>query len=263
MGLWDISELIQKYSSEVEFHLLPLGTLEKFFDYQEVLLFGLFEDFKRLRDGKFSDRQIGFLQNTFEGSSQSNQRHRRSRSRSNSVCSAQWGQELKSLITSPEYDSSSNLNPNEINNVTNSRLRRNDTSCVFTADFVNNERLPCRNGLSNLFLGHSEQLHEQQQQEANANDSLMMAYWNKKGAAMLEDYQRNCASSSGVFNSDAVAVLQVYTMMAYKQIQGRFHEFMISVLGMTVFDGAELWLSGSEGEQEVRSLSSDVTAITT
>mmetsp|Transcript_33406 Transcript_33406/g.48421 ORF Transcript_33406/g.48421 Transcript_33406/m.48421 type:complete len:1032 (-) Transcript_33406:413-3508(-) len=263
VGLWDISKLIQKYSSEVEFHLLPLGTLEKFFDYQEVLLFGLFEDFKRLRDGKFSDRQIGFLQNTFEGNPRNNHRQSHLRSRSNSICSESsrlWGEELNPLITS-EYETkginsnNDNAKLNEMNAVMNPRMRRNDISCVFSADFANTERLPRKNELTNMLIGHTQQQQQcqqvdfrlrQQGEGTSANDSSLIAYWNRKGAAMLEDYQRSSSSGSGAFNADAVAVLQVYTMMAYKQIQGRFHEFMISVLGMTVFDGAELWLSGSE-----------------
>jgi hypothetical protein len=41
---------------------------------------------------------------------------------------------------------------------------------------------------------------------------------------------------------DDAPVLTVYSRMTYKMIQGRFHEFMISIMGMTVFDGGELWL---------------------
>jgi hypothetical protein len=41
---------------------------------------------------------------------------------------------------------------------------------------------------------------------------------------------------------EPASILQIYAQMTYGLIQCRFHEFMISIMGMTVFDCAELWL---------------------
>ena len=46
------------------------------------------------------------------------------------------------------------------------------------------------------------------------------------------------------------SVLHVYAQMTYKLSQSRFHEFMISILGMTVFESSELWLV-SDRESEL------------
>lgn len=62
VGVWDMSELFQKYSSEVEFHLFPISKLQSFFDSNEILLFcDLFQDFKVHRDGRFTPKQIECL----------------------------------------------------------------------------------------------------------------------------------------------------------------------------------------------------------
>lgn len=37
IGVWDIEELIKKYSSDISFHLIPIGPLQSFFDFQESM----------------------------------------------------------------------------------------------------------------------------------------------------------------------------------------------------------------------------------
>ncbi|RYG94945.1 hypothetical protein EON65_56695, partial [archaeon] len=66
VGIWDISELMKKYAADVEFHLLPMTKLQKFFDCHEILLFcEVFLDFKLSRDGRFTLKQLESLKDTY------------------------------------------------------------------------------------------------------------------------------------------------------------------------------------------------------
>ena len=62
VGVWDMLELVAKYSKEVDFHVLPIDGLQSFFDYQEQYsLLQLFDDFRETRDGRFDPRQLHSL----------------------------------------------------------------------------------------------------------------------------------------------------------------------------------------------------------
>ena len=101
-----MSELIRKYSSAVEFHLLPIEKLQMFFDCQEILLFcDVFHGFKLIREENiFKDRSQGM-----------GGEFRRSRTESfSSESSHTWmnGIELKS-ITGPIVDRAQSINGDE------------------------------------------------------------------------------------------------------------------------------------------------------
>jgi len=53
VGIWDMQELLKKYSKDVEFRLLPMDKLQNFYDYQEFYsLMELFGDFRDSRDSE-------------------------------------------------------------------------------------------------------------------------------------------------------------------------------------------------------------------
>eukprot|EP01031_Cornospumella_fuschlensis_P005201 gene5201-6485_t len=97
VGIWDISELMKKYAADVEFHLLPMTKLQKFFDCHEILLFcEVFLDFKLSRDGRFTLKQLESLKDTY----------RQARERSDSLgsdVSKGWGElEAGAVVSSGE-----------------------------------------------------------------------------------------------------------------------------------------------------------------
>ena len=196
-----MSELIRKYSSAVEFHLLPIEKLQMFFDCQEILLFcDVFHGFKLIREENiFKDRNQGM-----------GGEFRRSRTESfSSESSHTWmnGIELKS-ITGPKVDRAQSIN--------------GDESRAIIAQNI---------GTLNMFSTSNQSL---------SIDIFPVDDGSHRIISVIKNYSSLIDAVQD--NSDFPPVLNVYAHMTYKLLQERFHDFMVSILGMTVFDGAELWL---------------------
>lgn len=210
VGLWDIGELIQKYSSDVEFHLLPIGKLQKYFDCNEILLFcDFFTDFKTRRDGRFTVKQLESLRDSYK------QNRKRSDSIS-SLSSKHWADSLganpHALLTSSSSNTSS----------IQKTLSNNDMTTY--SDEMSGP------GVYNADVG----LPIDEPNPSDTNDP----------------YNQQLIKTTKGEEYDNGSVLHIYAQMAYKLSQFRFHEFMISILGMTVFEASELWLL-SEKDSEL------------
>ena len=67
MGIWDIADVITKYSDEVEFQVMSIEKLQSCVAYQEYSsLVEIFGDFRESRDSKFDERQLHILRNLKE-----------------------------------------------------------------------------------------------------------------------------------------------------------------------------------------------------
>lgn len=196
VGLWDINELLRKYTTEVEFHLFPMGKLQKFFDCHEILLFcDLFLDFKLTRDGRFTVKQLESLRETFQ----------QTRERSDSTGS----DESKEWNIDTEIIDTDNCGVRVVQE--NPFINEADVGHgVYSADL---------NSLEMDELGNSET-----QSDASR----------PRSRSFSTDVGRNSDISK--------SVLHIYAHMTYKLGQCRFHEFMIAILGMTIFECSELWL---------------------
>jgi hypothetical protein len=175
-----------------------------FFDCQEILLFcDVFHGFKLIReDNIFKDRNPEISEGL-----------RRSRTESiSSESSHTWmhGLELKS-IAAPIADRAQSVNGDE-----------------------NQTVISQRSGISNIFSSN-------QTFNIEFLSSANGTYSSSSSSSIIMKENRNQSSSCGS-EADFAPVLNVYAHMTYKLLQERFHDFMVSILGMTVFDGAELWL---------------------
>eukprot|EP01038_Epipyxis_sp_PR26KG_P008566 gene8566-11573_t len=216
VGLWDMTELINKYSSEVEFHLLPINRLQRFFDIHEILLFcDLFQDFKIKRDGRFTAKQLDSLREALK---------QRKRERSDSISSVTWGtagtlvhqfDELESRSTDTSLDGEE---PGIFNIDLNS-IEVNDAPTIV------NYPVASPNDSSTAIV------------EVVQSNSFHSIDTNPHNLSPFRDEAQNANKLD-----DEESILHIYAHMSYKISQCRFHEFMIAILGMTLFDCAELWL---------------------
>lgn len=217
VGIWDMRELIRKYSSDIEFHLLPMGSMQKYFDCNELLLFcDLFQDYKLSRDGRFTTKQVELVRDYV-------------RSRSDSVSSENstaWTvDDLDSNGSSDKCDKSKivGVEPDfDISDLNN--FGDYDTAGVYNVDL-------------NLFE-IAEKVAERLDTGNNAPEI--------KDTKDIISTILHSDESNKDFNR---ATLHVFSHMSYKLSQSRFHEFMIAVLGMTVFDCSELWLQSSRTQE--------------
>lgn len=202
VGIWDINELVRKYGTEVEFHVFPVGKLQKFFDCHEILLFcDLFMDFKLTRDGRFTVKQLESLRETF----------RQTRERSDSVQSEE----------SRGWDIDNDFSvPNAIE--ANKR----------------NRDVPSFSATRNPFASDNDIGHGVYSADLNSLENDEDDEDPNPGA----DGARRPRSVSMDNTGNNKSILHIYAHMTYKLGQCRFHEFMIAILGMTVFESSELWL---------------------
>jgi hypothetical protein len=160
VGIWDIFELIKKYSSDISFHILPIGPLQSFFDYQESMTF----------------RDI------FPEGSQE-------------------------LLTVKENEVSS-----EFKQVSDTNSYADFSTP--TADLLHSHLGSFSMAYSNLDQASTDSLNS-----CDMKDS--------------DDFPDSSTSKS-FFAVDA--------RESYRKHPYRFHELMIALLGMTIFDAAELWM---------------------
>lgn len=233
VGIWDINELVRKYGTEVEFHVFPVGKLQKFFDCHEILLFcDLFMDFKLTRDGRFTVKQLESLRETF----------RQTRERSDSFGSdASRGWDIENDFTVSSAEASRRIQP-PVEDVTNSSSVAAAASSIpaFTGHVANSSST----GFSNEVESNGEMASSGDNSaghgvySADLNSLEMDADDQEEGPRLARS-----ASMDNIGNQDInKSVLHIYAHMTYKLSQCRFHEFMIAVLGMTVFEASELWL---------------------
>ncbi len=243
VGIWDIGELIKKYSSDVEFHLLPIGKLQKYFDCNEILLFcDFFTDFKTRRDGRFTVKQLESLRDSYKNS----------RARSDSISSLSSKGWETSGIGTISTGNNSNMQQdqqypqyllNDVNGDISSTF--DEHPGVYNVDITaieNDIGLP-------IDEPHQFSSSVNPSNDINANSNNQ---YNSSSSADLSTYETLSSTQVQKARNDESdsSVLHIYAHMTYKLGQSRFHEFMIAVLGMTVFESSELWLV-AERESEL------------
>jgi hypothetical protein len=122
VGVWDMLELVDKYTSDINFHMLPISRLQSYFDFQDISCFReIFQDFKQSRSGRFTYKQLEALR------SDNNTKIRErsdSFNSSTSIGSSHWMSTLKTLDNDC-VPSSSSSNNNNYNNNNNTHARKN------------------------------------------------------------------------------------------------------------------------------------------
>lgn len=234
VGVFDIADLIRKYSNDVEFHVLPMGKLQKFFDCHEILLFcDLFMDFKMSRDGRFTVKQLESLRDSFKST----------RERSDSVSSIgsnkTWdlgsgdinsAHEVKAVLDSVIPNPRTQILPSS----QHGGAAEDDIVALSSGEI----------GGSNLGMYNADLNSIEHELEVDVELNPQ-----KNKFAKLELIE-NTLQGFGGGNDTNKSILHIYAHMTYKLSQCRFHEFMIAILGMTVFEAAELWLA-SERKSEL------------
>ncbi len=280
IGLWDINELINKYSNEVEFHLLPIGKLQRFFDCNEILLFcDLFMDFKLSRDGRFTVKQLESLRETY----------RQSRERSESLSSEEsksWDiegdKENEVEGGAGTEESKDRVVADGQRNGTVRRARDRGNSEVGGGLFVVDGEIvdqpserpavgtystktlapPNPLGTEGVSIKSIVPLPPLLPGNLDNGDEEFVG----PGVYCIDLNSIVCEVEPGVEDGDEISpglkksnssssivklctendinksILHIYAHMTYKLSQCRFHEFMIAIMGMTVFEAAELWM---------------------
>jgi len=240
VGVWDIGELMTKYSQDVEFHLLPLQKLQKFFDCHEILLFcDLFMDFKLSRDGRFTVKQLESLRETY----------RNTRDRSDSLTSddsKRWDMEYGIAGIKASIDNDQLLT-DTIDGTTLDGNQQDLGMDTIAAEIASNTDNSSGHGVYCVDLNsvdldishHGPPVSPNNPQSPYNTNTNSGNNSNNNGPKQNKMRQMVRSSSADDLNK---SVLHIYAHMTYKLSQCRFHEFMIAILGMTVFEGAELWL---------------------
>lgn len=254
VGLWDISELMQKYSQHIEFKLLPIKQIKTLFDCQEALMFSdLYMDFKVNRDGGFTVKQLDSLLRTVPDSHISN------------VSAASSSMQLvnrpraESFLTENASNAWTNIHANSEKGDTNVDHLTWERSTVGAVD-VGAYNIPlnsvdyyesaqysswCRDE-AEVFIESGEETKEEDQENDDATSTELVAI-NHHSSKPHVAHGTKAAYNEAAVPPDATAgthksVLQIYAHMSYKMCQCRFHEFMIAILAVSVFDCAEMWL---------------------
>lgn len=192
IGVWDMMELFKTYSN-VAFHFLPIGRMQKYLDFQESSSFrDILSESKQMRDSRFAPKQTD---NEFN------------RLRSNST-----GSEGSTSWTFDECEQSFERFPSLMNE---HYLEPNAYAIQLSTKVQGKTRTGVlMNDASSDYAGTD---HDEL---SSTNDS-------ENGFWMLP-------------NSS------IDSRTAYTSNRNRFHEFMTAVLGMTMFDAAEIWLAAPD-----------------
>eukprot|EP01035_Chromulina_nebulosa_P017027 gene17027-22533_t len=164
VGVWDMMELIEKYSNDISFHILPISKLQAFGDYQEIMAFrDIFQDFKSTRQPGFSSKLLDAFKSDV-------------------------------LLDNDNID---------IDGTTDTDLYNyNFRLGAFTIDI-----------------------------DSSVDDDSFNN---------LDDV--NTTTKENIPNQNFKMYSVIDARDSYKKDSFRYHEFMVSLLGMTVFDAAELWM---------------------
>jgi hypothetical protein len=213
VGLWDMVELMDAYSEEVAFESLSLGRLQCFFDNQEsTSLKCIFNDFKQIHNSGFTSKQLESLQKMNLTTSGLNE-FTGERDRAGSMASyesgnsSSWSIALKQLESSRSAGDSKMLLP----------FTDNLASGAFTVAFDG-----CTGSNTS--------------EEAHDSDSVTSS------SLFSGSRQFDCFSDYDSMSDRYVSVPIIDVRQSYKNSHSRFHEFMVALMGMTIFDAAELWL---------------------
>jgi hypothetical protein len=191
---WDMMELIDKYSTAIDFTLLPITRIQKFFDCQEILLIcEFFREFKNDSSRcKITPKQLEYQQTNFRP---------RSRSRGDSITSTDW---------TPTMDFACTDNVGSFTKVDESGLTLQSLEYFPACSHVpTSGQEPATAGQG------SERSVVPAVPDLSANVSLQVQY--------PVQYPNQ-------------------PQFRFKFNQSRFNEFIISILGVTIFDCAEMWL---------------------
>jgi hypothetical protein len=232
VGLWDMVELMDAYSDEVAFETLSLGRLQNFFDNQEsTSLKCIFNDFKQIHNNGFTTKQLDSLRkmNASTPNVVMADYSTSSKERSMSLCSLEsgnslnWALALKNLST----DSGQMKVCGSLNGDTNSLHLEDikDFSGAFTNafDHTNNE------------MGHM--IGTGANDEVHDADSVSSSIYSSSVERAIDSFSDYDSMSDRFVSVPIIDVRQ-----SYRKNHSRFHEFMVALMGMTIFDAAELWL---------------------
>lgn len=174
VGIWDIREYIKRFS-DISFHLLPLGPLQSFFDFED--------------SETFRDIDIALTQSTAE-----------------TILINNYKKDLTNRI-----DFSDSILPNN-----------------------------SKQSYMNLLL-----------EDDNGRSSIQI----EEGNHVFSSYVTNNSSvTSREFLSENSVLSESCIVNAYDSyknpaVRGRFEQFMIAILKLTIFDAAELWFSSDKTQE--------------
>lgn len=228
-GVWDISERLNStYSSAIDFHLLPIERLQAFFDFQEVTslndICGSSQVLKNHPNNNFGLDDFPPLKWNDAGTSDTddqkwiNANFQLPRARTVSELPAAEPMSDIGTYKAIELTADALLMSSPIIDTEN-KLRINTDLLDETPVFSNS----CS----------SSEIDEDE--EINDGSSLEFVF--------EDDVSRG--SSSPVCLPSPVGLaraVQIDARTSFRTNQSRFHEFMDSILGLTLFDCAELWL---------------------
>lgn len=221
VGIWDMMEFVKKYSSEIAFHLLPIDRLETFFAYQEASVF---------KDLYFSK------QNSTERLKDD------SKERSDSICSQGWA-----AINSEIMDSQSSQGWGIINEPIDnpaSAQKSSSKGSLHEKFFLKQEQQEYTQSFQ-LERKQESENHQQEQQQQYKSDNNMYPSGpqeNTQSYRFFENHQQQEQQQQHIPDNNIYPNGPIDVRKSYKKEQSRFHEFMVSMLEMTYFDSAELWL---------------------
>lgn len=237
VGLWDMEELLETYSADVAFRLLPIGKLQAFMDHKEMIAFiEVFEEFKQVRDCSFQLKQLESLQPG---------RQRKAyfigeRPRSSSITSegsAGWYDDTlgdsnssSSFVSPPTTEAATctavvtAASSSQAKSSLSYNVAENDIDSSAYVSMSLNDKGP---GAFSLKV-----------------DKLVDMEDEPSTAANLLPFRINNPKPEG--NKFAVPI---DSRKSYRQDSTRFHEFLVAILGMTVFDAGELWFVSEKSAQ--------------
>ena len=235
VGLWDMAELLETYSQDVAFSLLPIRKLEQFLDFNETKsIIEFFAEYKQARgDGGFLPEQLQSLAlrgtTTHRGPTRplllvgataggGSEGSGRDRSGSvGSTTSTNWFNDDESDTTGASTSSSVSLSSTSASSPTQTITGDEEGPGAFCQPVIDDVD-------SDLVYGGIEDV------ETDSGSAVMSS--------------QNMRLVPGNFS------VPIDSRTSYKQDPSRFHEFMVALLGMTVFDAGELWLVSEKANQQ-------------
>ena len=252
---WDIDDLITRYGNDVDFQVFSMSSLQMYVDRNEsLLLCDLFHDYKFTRQGgKFTDRQIKTLREVSRSSN--GNRSDSIVSDCDSVATFDYDpDELMALSTddtsysgvycAPYLESTLYLAPQIKPSSSSSSL----STRVITMPGM----IGCSSGSN---YGHYYNHYGNRSSQYGASNSNNINNFHHDDNNN-NNYNNNFFNNNEQMNTSLTMNLMLpepvnymYAYLSYKISQCRYHEFMISILGMTWFSCAELWLLTEDNQQ--------------
>ena len=227
-GVWDISErLNHTYSAAIDFHLLPIKRLQAFFDFQEVASFNdLFgkdsatHPMKETGAFPFDDftSQPNWDSNTMLGTDNDDAQWINANFNPSRVRTVSEGTDAK------DYSKYTALTADALT-MTQDTETHTRPNLHITLPFPTNS--PDTNSCCSSEIDEDEEITD--------GSSLEFVF--------EDDVSRGSTSPICLPSPKGYRVaLQIDARASFRMKQSRFHEFMDSIIGLTHFDCAELWL---------------------